>query len=239
MPFSPDTAVGTVAEQFPGTSQAFRRFGIEPCCDGGLRLAEVCRERQVAYGDLLSALTDALAPAPARTTWSSRPATDLTAHLVEAFHEPLRQELPGLHQMALRLQAHADSHQRALAVTLQELKRLTDGLETSMELEERDMFPLIARFERAQLHAGDPAHFAYLRSTLETAHAEARQSLRLLGKITDEYRPPAHACSTQRTLYHGLDELERLMRLHIHLEDHVLFPRAATMTFEAGTERIP
>lgn len=238
MPFSPDTTVGHLAAQFPGASQAFRRFGIEPCCDAGLRLAEVCRERHLAYGDLVAALTDAMAPAPARSNWAARPATDLTSHLVESFHDPLRKELPRLHQLGVRLQAHEDAHRRALAVILQELTRFMDELEASMALEERGMFPLIARLERGQQEAGDPARFACLRSTLGAAHADARQSLRLLGKITDGYQPPAQACTNLRAFYRGLDELERLMRLHIHLEDHVLFPRAATMTSEAGIERI-
>lgn len=238
MPFSPDTIVGRLAEQFPGTAQAFRRFGIEPCCDGGLRLAEVCRARHVPYEDLVRALNGALAPASARSTWAARPATDLTAHLVEGFHDPLRSELPTLHQLAVRLQGHRDSHRRELAMTLQELTLFMDELDASMGIEEREMFPLIARLERGQPDAGDRGRFEHLRTTLEAAHAHAGQSLRLLGKITSEYQPPAHACSPQRTLYHGLDELDRLMRLHIHLEDHVLFPRAATMTFGAGTERI-
>ena len=238
MPFSPDTTVGSLAAQFPATSQAFRRFGIEPCCDASLRLAEICRERHLAYGDLVAALTDAMVPTPARSTWAARPATDLTAHLVEAFHNPLRDELPRLHQLGVRLQAHDDAHRRALAVILQELTRFIDDLEASMGLEERGMFPLIARLERGQQEAGDPARFESLRSTLEAAHADARQSLRLLGKIADGCQPPPQPCSNLRAFYRGLDELERLMRLHIHLEDHVLFPRAATMTFEAGTERI-
>jgi regulator of cell morphogenesis and NO signaling len=48
---------------------------------------------------------------------------------------------------------------------------------------------------------------------------------------------PPRACATLRDLYLGLNELEQLMQLHIHLENNVLLPRAAVLVSEAGIER--
>ena len=42
-------------------------------------------------------------------------------------------------------------------------------------------------------------------------------------------RAARDACPTFRGLYHGLAELEREMHLHVHLENHILFPRAAAL----------
>ena len=44
--------------------------------------------------------------------------------------------------------------------------------------------------------------------------------------ITDDYEIPDYACVTYRALMNGLDELERDLHMHIHLENNVLFPRA-------------
>ena len=45
------------------------------------------------------------------------------------------------------------------------------------------------------------------------------------GRLTGAYTPPEHACASWRALYAALDELERELMAHIHLENHVLFPR--------------
>ena len=43
------------------------------------------------------------------------------------------------------------------------------------------------------------------------------------------YAAPAGSCPTTIGLYYGLGELEALMTLHVHLENNVLFPRAAAL----------
>jgi iron-sulfur cluster repair protein YtfE (RIC family) len=50
-----------------------------------------------------------------------------------------------------------------------------------------------------------------------------------LRELTAGYAPPPDACNTFRGLYHGLAELERALHEHIHLENNVLFPRAARL----------
>ena len=51
----------------------------------------------------------------------------------------------------------------------------------------------------------------------------------LLAKIralSNEYQAPDSACPTYRALYHGLEEFERDLHHHVHLENNILFPRA-------------
>ena len=47
--------------------------------------------------------------------------------------------------------------------------------------------------------------------------------------ITGNYEPPADACNTYRALFDGLKELEADLHQHIHLENNILFPRAAAL----------
>ena len=47
--------------------------------------------------------------------------------------------------------------------------------------------------------------------------------------LTSGYEPPADACPTFRGLYYGLSELAHRMRLHVHLENDILFPRALAL----------
>jgi regulator of cell morphogenesis and NO signaling len=48
--------------------------------------------------------------------------------------------------------------------------------------------------------------------------------------LTAAFQPPADACTSFRALYQGLEEFERDLHRHIHLENNILFPRAVEMT---------
>jgi regulator of cell morphogenesis and NO signaling len=169
--------------------------------------------------------------------WNHRRLVELTAHLVEAFHDPLRQELPRLAETASRLQGHGDQHRRVLAVTSIELARLTRDQLAQADVEERDLFPLAARLEQHIVLDSDRDRLTGLISNAAAGHADAGQTLRILRQITDGFTPPATACPTLRALYLGLHDLEPLVQLHVHLESNVLFPRAAALMSEADQER--
>jgi regulator of cell morphogenesis and NO signaling len=234
MTISPETTVGALASQFPRAIPVFHRFRIEVCCDGARPLGDVCRERRVGFDDLAAALTGAIgAPSPRPYDWSTRPLSELTTHLIEGFHEPLRQDVPRLRQMAVRLQAHRDSSRHALSVVLYELEKFQADLEPHMSCEEEQLFPLINRIEAGRARLEDPARFLQLRAALEADHTAAAHALLVLRRVTDRYDVPPRACATQRDLYHLLNELEQLTQLHIHLENNILFPRAAALLSEA------
>jgi regulator of cell morphogenesis and NO signaling len=44
--------------------------------------------------------------------------------------------------------------------------------------------------------------------------------------LTNDFTPPKDACASWRTLYKGLEALEKELMEHIHLENHVLFAGA-------------
>jgi regulator of cell morphogenesis and NO signaling len=67
---------------------------------------------------------------------------------------------------------------------------------------------------------------------MKAEHESARAALAGMRELTRGYAPPEGACPTFRGLYYGLSELERNMHVHVHLENHVLFPRAARLARE-------
>ena len=48
--------------------------------------------------------------------------------------------------------------------------------------------------------------------------------LRRMREITNDYKLPEGACPSFTALYAGLEDLERDLHRHIHLENNVLFP---------------
>jgi regulator of cell morphogenesis and NO signaling len=72
---------------------------------------------------------------------------------------------------------------------------------------------------------------------MEAEHEEAGAALASIRRMTGGFAPPDWACPTFRGLYYGLMQLEADMHLHVHLENNVLFPRAARLAVnEAAPE---
>jgi regulator of cell morphogenesis and NO signaling len=60
-------------------------------------------------------------------------------------------------------------------------------------------------------------------------HEDAGEALAQMRELTGGYVPPTDACNTYRVMLAGLLELEQDMHVHVHKENHILFPKAAAM----------
>jgi regulator of cell morphogenesis and NO signaling len=105
---------------------------------------------------------------------------------------------------------------------------LRDDLMPHLDKEEQILFPFIRGLE-----SGAPACdtcFGSVRgpiSVMQSEHEAAGDILREIRDLTHDFALPEDACGSFRSLYMGLRNLEEDLHLHIYLESHILFPRAA------------
>jgi regulator of cell morphogenesis and NO signaling len=234
MNVTPETQVAEIASHNPATIRVFQRYGIDFCCGGKRPLRAVCEEKQMTFGELQRAL-DAVEAPPAEEVPATAPLPELIRRIVETYHADLREELPRLGQMVEKvLNVHGARHPEIapLAVTYRALRA---ELEMHMLKEEKVLFPYIEKLESLAA-AGQPlAAHPFIDAPIgmmEHEHDDAAQALARMRELTVGYTPPADACNTFRGLYHGLAELEKALHEHIHLENNVLFPRAARLEKE-------
>ena len=237
MTFSPDTTVGELAATFPAAVRVFQRRKVEFCCGGSRTLWQLCQETDTPYATLRAELEQAISEAPPRLTWADRPLSELTAHIVEAFHDPLRHELPRLRQLVLKLQAHGDSHGQLPSAIHRVINRFESLLLERMAVEEQAVFPLIAALETGCPGPEQQLSLAGYRADADRFRRDARWTLRMLRAMTGDYLPPPNACPTWRALYRSLEEFEQLMQMHVHLETNVLFARAASVVGRLCVEK--
>lgn len=216
---SPLTPVGRIAASAPLATRVFARHGIDFCCAGGTSLEEACSQRGLAADTLLSEIQAELAAAPAAPeTWTDAPLDQLIDHIIDVYHRPLDEELPRIEGLARKVhRVHGERHPSLITV-LSSYLLLKRELELHMRKEEEVLFPLI------RSGRGEMAHMPV--SVMESEHEEAGGHLRDLRKATDDYQLPDGACNTWRALWHALEDLERSLHEHIHLENNILFPRA-------------
>ncbi|HSG39641.1 MAG TPA: iron-sulfur cluster repair di-iron protein [Thermoanaerobaculia bacterium] len=238
MNITPETRVAEIATQNPATIRVFQRFGIDFCCGGKRPVGEVCAEKHMTFGELRIALESAAEPATVEIPGADAPLTELVRFIVGKYHADLRQELPRLSQMAAKvLDAHGAKHPDVLPALAAVFRGLREELESHMLKEERVLFPYVERLEALaadgqQLPVSPFGSIQAPIGMMEHEHETAAEALRRLRELTGGYNPPAGACNTFRGLYHGLGELEKALHEHIHLENNVVFPRAARLEEE-------
>jgi regulator of cell morphogenesis and NO signaling len=66
-------------------------------------------------------------------------------------------------------------------------------------------------------------------------HDDAGIELEELRVLTHAYLPPAGASATHEALYACLAALDRDIRVHLHIEQELLFPRALALEAVART----
>ena len=213
----PTMTLAELATDRPGASRVFHRLGLDFCCGGKRPLSDVCAERGLDVAGILAEIESAQ-PESNPVRWAERPVSDIVEFIVNHYHARLREELPELVELARRVETrHAD---RATCP-----KGLADHLEAvhasvldHLHKEEQILFPLILRGESE--YVGGPIHVMVLE------HDDHGRNLEIIRELTNGLTPPEEACTSWRALYLRLDALEAELMEHIHLENHVLFPRA-------------
>jgi regulator of cell morphogenesis and NO signaling len=238
MSITPETLVGELAAAQPASIRVFQRYGIDFCCGGRKPLADVCAEHKVDFDELATAIAGAELPRDDRD-WSDAPLGELADHIIARDHDTLRQELPRLEAMAVKVNdVHGAKLPDVFPALVTTLRGLVEELQSHMGKEEAILFPTVKELEAAKLEGRGPRtrfplgalHMPI--SVMEQEHEQAGQALETLRTLTSTYETPDWACNTFRGLYSGLADLERDLHVHIHLENNILFPRAIRLEEE-------
>lgn len=159
------------------------------------------------------------------------PLPELITHILDTHHVFTKSELDRLQSLADKvLAAHGGNHPEL--VHLAELiSSLCADLKPHMFKEEQVLFPYIVRLSDAA-DQNRPVPFAPFGTVnnpirmMMKEHETAGQILREMRVLTYDYRVPADACITYQMLYQALENFERDLHQHIHLENNILFPKA-------------
>lgn len=215
------STVAEIATTHPAATRVFSRHKIDFCCGGESSLETVCEERGLDAASVLEEIAAeeaAWAGDPALESWAFRPVDELVQHVIEHYHVPLRPELSRLEQLAEKVaRVHGERHPE-LAELLERYLELSRDLLPHLEKEEQVLFPNIL--------AKNGRMLAMPIEVMRSEHETAGELLSDLRELASDFQPPADACASYRALFAGLEALERSLMEHIHLENHVLFPRA-------------
>ena len=232
---SPEITVGELAARMPRSAQVFEQFGIDYCCGGGQAFDQVCRARGLDPAAVLAAIerqADPATGAASQPNWQSTPLNLLIDHIVGTHHVYMKTQLPRLDGMLEKILAkHSARHGAVLLPLAETFRAMKEELEGHLMKEETILFPLIRSLEEGgpaarEFHCGSVQNPSRV---MVAEHDSAGQALGSMRQLTNGYTPPEDACNTFRAFYFGLEQMERDLHRHIHLENNILFPRAVAL----------
>lgn len=213
-----EMTLGELASRIPFAASLFHRHQLDFCCRGDQKLAEACHGKGIDDSEIVEELRQ-LMGSKGEIDWEDMSSARLTRHIIDQYHEGLRNTVPELLRLAKKLEASHRSHASCPAGLPDLLSRMWEELELHMQKEESILFPMLAG-PRGPQEAGGPIR------QMVHEHVEHGENLTRLRALCHDFRCPEDACSTWRALYLGLAALEEDLMHHIHLENNVLFQRA-------------
>jgi iron-sulfur cluster repair di-iron protein len=226
-----------IALEAPATTRVFEEFKIDYCCGGRKSLDEACVAAgldPVMVSEKIKAALKDQSTRGENGGSDKRSASELIDYIIAKHHiftvEEIERLMPLMEKVCTR---HGDQHPELFKLQTIFLA-LADSLIPHMRKEEAVLFPYIQALESSltQGFGFQQPHFGTVANPIRMMmadHEEDGERLRVMREITNDYLLPEGACPSFTALYAGLQDLERDLHRHIHLENNVLFPAAADL----------
>ena len=221
----------------PSATRVFEKLGIDYCCGGGMSFQEACaaagRSTDEVAG-LLERARQTETQQDAVVDWQTQSLSRLISHIVATHHVFTRDELARLEALLTKVcTVHGPNHNELFRI--QNLFQLLHrDLIPHMQKEEMVLFPYIEKMEEAA-SSGRPSPVPVFGTVsnpirmMMMEHETAGELLKVIRHISGDFSVPKDGCSSYEALYKALHDLEQDLHQHIHLENNILFPRAAQM----------
>jgi regulator of cell morphogenesis and NO signaling len=219
-------------------AEVFKKFGLDFCCGGKKTLAQACKSKGIDVLQVekeLDAVDTAVAiPSEDYNNWNIGFLVD---YILNTHHRYIKQAIPVIYDYTQKVaRVHGDRHPEAKAIA-EKFLFVTDELNRHICKEEEVLFPYIKHLAIAndngmKVEASPFGSVEAPIAAMEHEHDIVGEMMEEIKKLANNYVPPADACTTYKLSYLKLQEFEDDLHKHIHLENNILFPKAAELEKE-------
>ncbi len=217
------------------TASVFEKYSLDFCCRGGKTIDEACKEKNI---DVLTVLEDLSrldsAAHNTSTAFTGMAPDTLCNHIVETHHAYVTRMIPVLYTHTQKIAAvHGANHPEVIAIA-KHFETVAMELQQHMKKEEEMLFPFIKALYAAT-KKNEPIIHAPFGSVqnpirmMEAEHQNAGDEMFEIRSLSNNYTTPEDGCTTYRITYQELQDFERDLHEHVHLENNILFPAAVKL----------
>ena len=228
-------SIGSFVAEDYRTAAVFQKYKIDFCCKGGKTIEEVCIVKNIPAKQLLNELENTLHNNDKQSidfkTW---PLDLLIDYIIKKHHRYIEQTAPVLVQYLNKLcKVHGANHPELFKIR-EEFTASAEELMMHMKKEEGILFPFIVKLITARktneelIQPGFGSVQNPIQMMMQEHEIEGDRFVKI-AELSNNYAPPADACSTYKVAFSLLKEFENDLHYHIHLENNILFPKAVEM----------
>lgn len=217
------------------TAKVFDNYGIDFCCGGKIALRAVCDEKGLDLKRILVEL-DAVQNELAERSqnYSSWALPFLADYIVNTHHVYLKENDDQIAAYARKIAGVHGAHHPEVIRIAAIFDRIASDMVAHLKEEEEVFFPAIKRVAEARISGNTPdeqdretIRVSLLR--LHREHEEIGDAIHTIRRLSNDYAIPADVCNTFMLTYRKLKEFEDDLHKHVHLENNILFPKAAEL----------
>ncbi|MEI6387915.1 MAG: iron-sulfur cluster repair di-iron protein [Spirochaetota bacterium] len=230
-----EMTVGSIVADDYRTARVFEDHGIDYCCGGLATLSAACLAKNLDPRLLLDDLGSARqTPADRSQNFAAWELPFLADFIVNTHHSWLRENDPAIVASTAKIASvHGLNHPELVEISRLFAKIAADMIGHLKE-EEEVLFPAVRRLAEARksgspINPADKALIAGSLASLGRDHEEIGAATHEIGRLSANYALPPDACTTYTLAYRRLAEFEEDLHRHVHLENNILFPKAAAL----------
>jgi regulator of cell morphogenesis and NO signaling len=228
-----EQTLATIVTNNHFTVPVLEKYHLDFCCKGKRTLANACTEKGISIEAISEELEKSSLTPTTKMPFTEMTAEQLISYILIHHHFYVKQSMPTILGHLEKVAAKHGDHFPYMVEVLSLLREINDEMTMHMHKEEVILFPrikeIVALQQAHQQSNLAPGYIAAPIQVMELEHEHAGDILYKIRELTNNYTPPAEACTTFQVSLAELKEFEEDLHRHVHLENNLLFPLAEKM----------
>jgi regulator of cell morphogenesis and NO signaling len=230
-----DRTVGEFVADNYRAAKVFEKHGIDFCCGGNVTLAEICTNKGIDFaaieGEIEAVKSEPVEPSQNYASWEM---PFLADYIINAHHSYIKENIGQIAAYAHKIAAvHGANHPEVIQIDII-FNKIAGDMATHLREEEEVFFPAIKRAYATRTAGAAPetkdiATIMNSLNKLSHEHVKIGDAMHTIRHLAKEYAIPDNVCNTFMVTYQKLKEFEDDLHKHVHLENNILFLKAAKL----------
>jgi regulator of cell morphogenesis and NO signaling len=224
-----DMTIAEIVKTFPSAASVFESQNIDYCC-GGKKLLRDVLKNDCSKIESISLDIDKQVNRSSTTAdiFQNMSIPQMTDYIVRYHHAYVKSSMTLIVTHLNKVNSKHGMNHPEIENILRLFKEVQLEMTHHMAKEEAILFP---RLNQVSI-SGNQISVNSIEGPVRMMEAEHELAGRLLKQIrvlTNNYQPPADACNTFVLVYKELENFEKDLHQHVHLENNILFPNALAL----------
>ncbi len=223
--------IGEIVAEDYRMAEVFEKYRIDFCCGGQKTVRQACEERGISVEEVMQEIEQMAQGSVGVLNQYDKWEPDFLAdYIVNQYHTYTKDMTLRLQELADRVvKVHGEKHPETHRIA-HLWHKLSGELAQHIQREELLLFPYIKRLAQAKKSGAtlQPPLFGSAHQLIEKMEADHRYTgdyMTQIEALSNDFTSPEDACATYQVMYAYLKEFDKNTKIHIHLENNILFPK--------------